>query len=185
MNIKNSFVIGISGASCSGKTWLANIIKRKKPEIITIFSLDNYYKNISFVNSLEFRHDNPESIDYASALKDLKNLTNGIDTNIPEYDYETHAVTGHKLVRPTPITIIEGLFVFYNEKLRNLLDLKIWVECDKDTLLSRRIQRDIKERGDNYNEAFKRYTIYVIPAYNKYIEPYKIFSDIIVNSYGK
>lgn len=185
--MKNSkpFVIGISGASCSGKTWLANIIKNKRPDITTIFTLDCYYKNASFVNTLNFRHDNPNAIDYTLALTDLKNLINGLPANIPLYDYATHSVNGHKIQYATPIIIVEGLFVFYNEELRSLIDLKIWIESNDDTLLERRIKRDIAERGDDYTEALDRYVKDVKPAYRKYIQPCKIYSDIIVNSYER
>ncbi len=185
MNNSKPFVIGISGASCSGKTWLANMIKNKRPDITTIFTLDSYYKNASFVNSLNFRHDNPNAIDFTLALTDLKKLINGLPANIPLYDYVTHSVSGYKLQNATPIIIVEGLFVFYNEEFRNLFDLKIWVESNEDKLLERRIKRDIAERGDNYTEALERYLKDVKPAYCKYIQPCKIYSDIIVNSYEK
>lgn len=186
MKIK-PYIIGISGASCSGKTWLATKIRNKRPDVISIIALDNYYKDISFVNSLEYRHDNPNAIDYTNVISDIEKLIGGNSINVPKYDYDLHSTIGTSLIEPTPIIIIEGLFTYFNPRLRELIDFKIWIDVEEKIILERRLKRDIEERGDNYDSAMIRYEQDTKPAYYKYIEPLKILADIKfkIDSYDK
>lgn len=175
-------IIGISGASCSGKTWISQNFVRSRPDDITVFYLDNYYKEMFFVNCLEYRHDNPKSIDYASAFEDLCSLRDGIDTFIPFYDYVTHSVTRRELVKPANIIIVDGIFSFYNNKLCDLFDIKLWIDSDLSVLLERRISRDVSERGRDYHEVIDRVEKNVIPSYNKFILDLRRKSDIIYDN---
>ena len=168
-----------SGASCSGKSWLAHRIYNINPSNICIFELDKYYKDIDDVKNLKFQHDNPDALDYDKALGDFKKLMNGEDITIPIYDYESHKINGWTTCSPTPMLIIEGLFAFIDERFRNLMDCKIWVEA-KDTIrYDRRINRDITERGDNPANAKHRYEHDVIPAYNKFISKNRNYANIV------
>jgi uridine kinase len=172
-------IIGISGASCSGKSWLAKKIKEVRPDDIGIFNLDSYYKDVAYVNQLDCRHDNPESVDYDLVLEDLELLLSGKEIRLPVYDYETHKVVGESICMPTPILIIEGLFVFTDKRLLDKMDLKIWVDADETLRYKRRLNRDLINRGDNIEEINTRYQSDVKPAFEKYIKPYKQYAQII------
>lgn len=184
MDKRKRIVIGISGASCSGKSWLARQIYNISPSNIVIFELDKYYKDIEYVKNLEFQHDNPDAIDYDRAFNDFKKLMNGEDISIPVYDYESHKICGWNTCSPTPVLIIEGLFAFADEKFRNMMDCKIWIEAMDSIKYERRINRDIKERGDNIVNAKRRYEHDVMPAYNKFVLKYKEYANLVyVNNY--
>ena len=173
-------VIGISGPSCSGKTWLANKIKEVRPNSVCLFSLDSYYKEAAFVKTLENRYDNPRSINFDKALEDLVLLLNGHDVEVPIYDYDSFKVIGHKVCTPAPMTIIDGLFVFSNKSILDKMDLKIWVDAVDDLRYERRINRDIKERGRDLDEVIHRYASDVQPGYQKFIQPNINYADIIL-----
>lgn len=176
---KKRVVIGISGSSCSGKSWLAKKIKESRPNSVCLFDLDNYYKNPDFVSNIEYRHDNPDAVDFNKALEDFVLLINGHEVKIPQYDFETHEVNGYKVCTPAPITIIEGLFVFSNPSLLEKMNLKIWVEAYDSLRYERRISRDTKERGRDLYEVMNRYAKEVQPGYEKYIMPNIKYADII------
>lgn len=171
--------IGISGASGSGKTWFAKKIKNIQPNLVSIFTLDNYYKDVDYIRTLEYQHDNPHAVNYDKAFEDLDSLLNGNDIKMPIYDYNTHKIVDEKICTPTSLIICDGIFLFCNEKIRNRMDLKIWIETEENIRLERRINRDIKERGDNVEEVRKRYYRDVEPAYIKYIVQYKKYADLI------
>lgn len=177
--MNKQFVIGISGASCSGKSWLAHQIYNINPSSFCIFELDKYYKDIEYVKKLRFQHDNPDAIDYDRAFADFKKLINGEKISIPVYDYESHKVCGWSTCLPAPVLIIEGLFAFANERFRNLMDCKIWVEAKETIRYERRINRDTTERGDNIVDAKHRYEHDVMPAYNKFVSKYKEYADLV------
>lgn len=172
-------VIGISGASCSGKSWLARQIYNTSPSNICIFELDKYYKDIEYVENLEFQHDNPDAIDYDRAFADFKKLMNGEDVSVPVYDYESHKVMGWNTCLSAPVLIIEGLFAFTDERFRDLMDCKIWVEAQDSIRYERRINRDVRERGDNLTDAKRRYEQDAIPAYTKYVKQYSEYANLI------
>ncbi len=173
------FVIGISGASGSGKTWFANQLKNELYDSSCIFTLDSYYKNVDYVNCLEYRHDNPSAIDYDKAFKDLSILLRGKILKLPKYDYDTHEVISETIIKPTPVIIIEGLFAFSNKRFFDVMDLKVWIEAHEDIRFNRRISRDIDERGDNYEDVISRYKNDVEPAYYKYTKKGIEFADCI------
>lgn len=179
-----SIVVGISGPSCSGKTWLAQKISKVRQDKVTVFDLDSYYKDVSFVSSLEHRHDNPNSINYDQAIAHLAVLKNGREVSIPTYDFETHQVNGEKLCKPNSLIIVEGIFVFYNEWLKEQLDLKVWVSSPDDICLDRRISRDGLERGRTTEEVLTRYKKDVRPGYQKYISPLQIHADVVFQNTG-
>ncbi len=178
-------VLGISGGSCSGKTWVANKLIQMYPSAITVFDLDGYYKNFDFVDTLEYRHDNPEALDFDSAIADIISLKNGIQTDIPLYDFETHRQIGHRKCSPSPIVLVEGLFAFANTRFRQELDIKIWIAAGNNRRLERRFLRDTKERGRDAEEVFERYANDVEPSFEKYIQPMQSFADAVFINDGR
>lgn len=179
MNNKVRTIIGISGASGSGKSWFAKKIKEMRPDSVCLFDLDCYYKDVAYVNTLDYRHDNPAAIDYDKALNDLELLIKGHEVRIPIYDYDTHAVIGEKICTSTSIIVIEGLFIFTNKKILDKMDLKIWIDANEELRFERRIDRDINERGDDFISAKSRYESDVKPAFEKFINPCKKHADLV------
>ena len=175
-------VIGISGASCSGKSWLADTIRCQIGDHSEVLDLDGYYRNPHDVECLEHGHDNPLSIDFDRATNDLRHLKTGKNVHIPVYSFEIHQVTGTRPCAPKPLILVEGLFVFADSRLRDQMDLKIWIEASEDLRLNRRISRDISQRERTINEIQQRYARDVIPGYQKFIHPLRDHADVIVSN---
>lgn len=199
---KTPFVIGISGASGSGKTWFAKKLSKELVVSSCIFTLDSYYKDVNYVNSIKYRHDNPSAVDFDRAYTDLQTLVNGNVLRLPVYDYDTHNVVSEKVIEPTTVIIVEGLFAFICERILGFMDFKIWIEANEIICYQRRISRDIMERGDSYDEVKLRYEQDVLPAYKEFIQNRKekadcifpnllnngekpVLIDVLKNSFGK
>lgn len=178
-------LVGISGASCSGKSWLAEKIHAQHDGAALIVALDGYYRDLSEVSLLEFGHDNPASIHADRALADLLRLKAGQEIRLPVYNYERQRVTGHKLCASQPLILVEGLFVFADPDLRNVFDLKIWVEAEDELRWSRRMQRDFSSRDLQLEDIQTRYERDVLPGYRKYIEPLSQFADVVFSNNGR
>lgn len=176
---REPFVIGICGATGSGKSWFASKLKNALGRDACIFTLDSYYKNVEYINTLEYRHDNPNAINYDKAYNDLSVLLSGNELNMPVYDYGSHKVVSEVIYTLTPVIIVEGLFAFSDERIRSIMNMRIWIEAHKDIRLERRIKRDIEERGDNIEDAMSRYKNDAEPAFEKIIHLGKSFSDFI------
>lgn len=176
---KSPFVIGISGASGSGKTWFANKLKEELTQSACIFTLDSYYKDVDYVNQLEHRHDNPKAIDFDKAYADLSTLIRGEVLKLPVYDYDTHKVVSEHLYEPTSVIIIEGLFAFSDYRLLDAMKMKIWIEAYETIRFERRISRDINERGDNYEDALFRIQNDAEPAYQKFTRKGIEYADCV------
>ncbi len=187
MGIANArpIVIGISGASCSGKTWLANQIYRQQPDDSEIIDLDGYYRDLKEIAGLEHGHDNPESIDFDRALDDLVRLKSGQAVSLPVYCYETHRVKSFRSCASRPVILVEGLFVFAHPRLRDEIDLKIWMDTDEDLRLVRRIDRDTARRERTVDEIRERYERDVVPGYQKFIRPLREHADVIIGNDGR
>lgn len=176
---KKTFIVGISGASGAGKTWFATKLKDELKNFACIFTLDSYYKDVEYVNSLEYRHDNPDAMDFDRAFEGLSTLIRGEVLRLPVYDYDTHKVVSELIYNPTPIIIVEGLFAFSDERFRNVMDIKIWIDAYEKIRFERRISRDIRERGDNYDDALLRIKNDAEPAYQKFTKGGVEYSDCI------
>lgn len=175
-------IMGISGGSCSGKSWVAKKIQSLFPDDVCLLGLDGYYKDFDYVKQLEFQHDNPSAIDYDLVLEDIERLCTGKDVRTPIYDYKTHQITGYKTCIPKRVIIVEGLFAFHDKRIRNKMNLRMWIDANEEIKLKRRITRDVKDRGDTIEDANKRYSEHVLPAYKKYIEPYKEYADFCLEN---
>jgi uridine kinase len=185
------FIIGVGGASGCGKTYFANSLKKKLEsnglDKIEILSCDNYYKSYPNGKKAPISHnwDVPDALDldlladYLNKLKIVKII------EIPKYNFITSQREGvEKKLDGSNISIIivEGLFVLFNDKLRNEFDLKIFTLLDPDICLARRLQRDVAERGKSYKETLEQYQLHVKPSYVNYIEPTKRYADIIIST---
>lgn len=181
------YVVGIAGGSASGKTSFLQKLKEDLPEgSVSIISQDNYYKpqqqQLLDVNG-EVNYDLPTSIDKDAFLADLESLLNGAPINIVEYCFNNQGVIPQKIiVKPAKILVVEGLFVFHYPEIRNLLNLRVYLDVREEIKLERRIKRDRDERG--YPEAVVRYQWenHVMPSYKKFLKPYRDDSHIIVTN---
>lgn len=179
------FLLGICGPTCSGKTIVSNKISLKFKHLKNlVFSLDMYYKNLSGkINPLNYNFDNPKALDYPFILKNIKNLINKREIKKPIYDFKKHKRVGYEKIKGKfDLVIIEGIFVFYFKKLRNLLDFKIFLEVDEKEIYSRRIERDLKMRGSNIDFIKRQLEKFVFLGIEKYVIPYKKYSDLIIPS---
>lgn len=187
--MKTPLFIGITGGSGSGKTTIVNKIFSEVPEkSIAIIEQDSYYKDqshLSFEERCKTNYDHPFAFDTDLLIEHIELLKNGHAIEKPLYDYEIHNRKKETmLIEPKEIIIIEGLLVFYDERIRNLLDMKIFVDTDADLRLIRRIIRDINERARTVDSVIAQYINTVRPAHEQFIEPTKKYADIIVTEGG-
>lgn len=184
-----SVIIGIAGGTGSGKTTITNLLKNRFFEKVSVVYHDNYYKrhdNLSFEERKRINYDSPDAFDTDMMIEDLKKLREGEPIFCPVYDYTIHNRTDKtQRVDPADVIIVEGILIFQNEELRNLMDIKIFVDADADERLLRRILRDCGERGRSVESVAAQYRNTVKPMHEKYIEPSKKFADIIVVGGGK
>ncbi|MGB9749506.1 MAG: uridine kinase [Caldisericia bacterium] len=182
------FLIGISGGTGSGKTTVALNIKEKIGEEILILDMDSYYKdhsNITFDERLKINYDHPDAFDIPLLKEHIQNLIDGKEIKKPIYSFVEYVrLKEYEIIKPQRIIILEGIFALFYEELRNLMDIKIYVDTDPDIRLIRRILRDTKERGRTLDSVIKQYTEVVRPMHIQFVEPTKRFADIIIPEGG-
>lgn len=181
------FIIGITGGSGSGKTtFIKELRERFSDEEVCVLSQDDYYRPIQEQKTDEqgiCNFDLPKSIDKQAFARDLEQLSAGKIVLREEYMFEKEDVTPEILVfKPAPVIIVEGIFVLHFKKIRKLLDLKVYLHAKENLKVIRRILRDQKERNYPLEIVLYRYENHVLPAFEKYIEPYKEQADIIINN---
>ena len=186
-------IIGISGGSCSGKTFISNKIREKfHNKKIEIISLDSYYKDLSHIKFSEREKNNfdqPDSFDFELLLNNLIELKKNGEVSIPKYSYKSHTrKKNKKIITKKRIVIIEGIFSLYNKNLRNEMNYKVFIDEDENIRLKRRLKRDIINRGRSKESIIKQYNNSVKKMHTKFVEPLKEFSDLILrnndNSYN-
>ena len=180
-------ILGIAGGSGSGKSTLVNkIIENFKN--IAVISQDSYYYDsghLSLEERKKINYDHPDSIEFDLLIENIKKLKNGEEIYQPIYSFVTSLrFEETEIIKPQEIIIIEGILCLYPEELRNLMDIKIFVDCDSDIRLSRIIMRDISERGKSITDTITRYKETVRPSHLQFIEPSKRYADIIVPKGG-
>ena len=173
------------GGTSSGKTTIVNQILHEFPEKeISVISQDSYYKETTELNTEErsrINFDHPDSIDFNLLISHLKMLKKGKPINQPVYSFVEHNRTTHTvLTQPKKVLILEGILILVNPQLREILDIKVFIDTDKDERLIRRLKRDILDRGRDLDEVIARYLTHVKPMHNKFIEPMKAYADIII-----
>jgi len=183
-------IIGIAGGTGSGKTTVVNkILEQFSKDEVAVLSHDSYYFDNSELTLEERRlknYDHPDAIEFDLMIEHVKKLQNGEAIEEPVYSFITctrQPETHHVL--PRHVLIIEGILCLTSKKLRDLMDIKVYVDCDSDIRLSRVIQRDMQERGRNVEQVLKRYKETVRPSHLQFIEPTKRYADIIVPQGGK
>jgi uridine kinase len=178
-------IIGIAGGTGSGKTTVVHQIMNELPETeVGVISQDSYYKenhNLSFEERALINFDHPRAIDFELLVKQLKDLKAGNTIEQPVYSFITHNRTDDTIVtHPRKVMIVEGILILTNPELRDLFDVKIFVHADSDERLIRRLNRDIAERGRDMEEVLNRYQTTLKPMHQQFIEPTKVFADIII-----
>ena len=176
-------LIGIAGGSACGKRTLLNEIKQEiKDYKVCVISLDSYYKDLpQDTNISEYNFDLPQAFDFELLLNHIKDLRNGKTIEMNLYDFKENKKSNIKTkIESCPIIIIEGIFGFYDSRIRNLMDLKIFIDTDSDIRLSRIIYRDISERGRDLLTSIERYHKFVKPGYEEFVAPTRKYADIII-----
>lgn len=187
INKGNSFVIGITGGSGSGKTTFINALRKEfSEEELCIVSQDDYYRAREDQKSDDKgikNFDIPYSIELDDFYHDILKLLQGEPIKRKEYVFNNEKALPKDLAfNPAPIILIEGLFVFSEEKLRSLIDLKVFIDAHENLKVIRRIRRDRVERNYPLDDVLYRYEKHVLPSYQKYIEPYRNIADIVINN---
>jgi uridine kinase len=189
-NRATPLVIGIAGGSGSGKTTLANLIlTRVGPERIAYLPHDAYYKDLSNLPPNEratVNFDHPNSLDNELLIRHVKSLKEGIAVDLPVYDFKTHSRTSQTHpIQPRQVIMVEGILIFAEPALRELLEVKIFVDTDADIRFIRRLERDILERGRSTDSVVRQYLATVRPMHMEFVEPSKRYADVIIPEGGQ
>lgn len=181
-----SIIIGIAGGTGSGKSTFTNRLKEEFKEEVAVIYHDNYYRDqsdISFEDRKKTNYDHPDSIETELLIEHLKQLKEGHSIQCPVYDYSQHNRSNEvTTVEPKRVILLEGILVLADERLRDLIDIKVYVEADADERILRRVIRDVKERGRDIEGVVEQYLTTVKPMHYIYVEPTKSMADIIINS---
>ena len=185
----NILVIGIAGGTGSGKTTLMNNLIRRYGDCVTILSHDNYYcrrDELTYEQRSRINYDEPAALETDLMTVHLDQLRRGNAIDCPIYDFTQHNRSNEtERIVPKPVIIVEGILIFENQPLRDLMDIKIFVDTDADVRLCRRIKRDVNKRGRTLESVLTQYQTTVKPMHEKYVEPSKKFADIVVPEGGK
>lgn len=183
-------IIGIAGGTGSGKTTVVRkIAEALPPHHVVVVPLDSYYNDTSHMTEEE-RHainfDHPDAFDWKLLIKQVNELRNGQPVEQPTYSYiKCNRLKETLHVEPKPVIIIEGIMTLLNKKLRDMMDLKIFVDTDSDERLIRNIQRDVLERGRTVDMVISRYLEVLKPMHEQFIEPTKKYADLIIPQGGE
>jgi uridine kinase len=189
MNNHNPLVIGIAGGSGSGKTTVAQtILQRVGPDRISFLQHDAYYKDLSGLpptQRAEINFDHPNSLETELLTQHILQLIRGQPVEVPIYDFSTHSRTKRTFtVQPRGVILVEGILIFTEATLRDLFNVKIFVDTDSDLRFIRRLERDISERGRTMETVVKQYLSTVRPMHMEFVEPSKRYADIIIPEGG-
>lgn len=184
-----TIIIGIAGGTSSGKTTLTGILKERFGEDVSVVYHDNYYKRLThlpFEERCKVNYDHPDAFETDLMIRDLEALRRGETIHSPTYDYTVHDRSDVTLeVRPAKVVIVEGILIFENKSLRDLMDIKIFVDTDADVRILRRLNRDMQERGRSLESIIEQYLTTVKPMHEAFVEPSKKYADIIIPTGGR
>ena len=189
LNAKDIFVVGVAGGSGSGKTTLTENLIQRFSDHICVVHHDNYYKphdDLPFEVRAKLNYDCPDTFETSLLAQQLRQLRQGQTVDCPTYDYTNHtrAKATVRLV-PQPVILLEGILIFTEPKLCDLMDLKVFVDTDADVRLARRMLRDLEERGRSVRSVIDQWQDTVKPMHEKYVEPSKSNADIIIPHGGR
>lgn len=185
----NILVIGIAGGTGSGKTTLMQRLVERFGSDVTVLSHDNYYRrrdDMPFAERCKVNYDEPAALETDLMARHLDALRHGQAIDCPVYDFAMHNRSGETVrIEPKRVIIVEGILIFENKQLRDLMDIKIFVDTDADVRLCRRIRRDVRERGRTLESVIEQYQTTVKPMHEKYVEPSKRYAHLVVPEGGK
>ena len=181
-----SIIIGVAGGSGSGKSTFTNRIKKYFGDEVVVLYHDNYYRKqdgVPFEERVRVNYDHPDSLETDLLVEHLKELKAGRSIDCPVYDYSQHNRSAEVIrIDPKPVILVEGILLLADERIRDLLDIKVYVEADADERILRRISRDVEERGRDLNGIIEQYLTTVKPMHYLYVEPTRSKADIVINS---
>lgn len=180
--------IGVTGGSGSGKSTVArNVLESVGPEVVTYIQQDSYYRDLGhlpFEVRTQLNFDHPEAFDNALFLSHLQAMQRGEPVEKPLYDFKTYTRVGTEKVLPRQVILVEGILVLGETDIRDMLDIKIFVDTDPDIRIIRRLRRDVIERGRSLEKVLSQYVETVRPMHQQFIEPTKRFADIVIPEGG-
>ena len=185
----NILVIGIAGGSGSGKTTLVKNLVQKFGDVITVLSHDNYYKRhdeMTYEQRCGLNYDEPAAFETELMVQQLQQLRQGEAIDCPVYDFTVHNRSDDTTrIVPSRVIIVEGILIFADPWLRELMDIRIFVDTDADIRICRRMKRDVNKRGRSLESVITQYQQTVKPMHEKYVEPSKKYAHIVVPEGGK
>lgn len=185
----DTMIIGIAGGTGSGKTTLTRKLVETFGEDISVVCHDNYYKrhdDMTYEERAALNYDHPDSFDTDLMVADVKRLAAGEVIRCPVYDYAAHNRSEDTVeVRPARVIIVEGILIFEHKALRELMDIRIFVDTDADVRILRRILRDVKERGRSLDSVIDQYLTTVKPMHEQFVQPSRQYADIVVLEGGR
>lgn len=186
--MKNIMAIGIAGGTGSGKTTITRLLSERFGKDVSVIYYDNYYKahdDLTYDERAKINYDCPDAFDTDLFLEDVAKLKRGEDVLCPVYDYTVHNRSNQTLlIKSAPVILLEGILLLSDERIRNLLDIKIFVDTDADVRILRRIMRDVKERKRSLESVVEQYLTTVKPMHEMYVEPSKRYANIIIPEGG-
>ncbi|KAI5672219.1 hypothetical protein M9H77_12583 [Catharanthus roseus] len=183
---KQPFVIGVSGGTASGKTTVCDmIIQQLHDHRVVLVSQDSFYRGLTaeeLQHVHEYNFDHPDAFDTEQLVECIEKLKCGHSVQVPIYDFKTHQrrTDSFRQVNASDVIILEGILVFHDQRVRNLMNMKIFVDTDADVRLVRRIRRDTVERGRDVNSVLEQYAKFVKPAFDDFVLPSKKYADVII-----
>lgn len=180
--------IGIAGGIGSGKTTITRLLSERFGKDVSVIYYDNYYKahdDLTYDERAKINYDCPDAFDTELFLEDVAKLKRGEDVLCPVYDYTVHNRSNQTLlIKSAPVILLEGILLLSDERIRDLLDIKIFVDTDADVRILRRIMRDVKERKRSLESVVEQYLTTVKPMHEMYVEPSKRYANIIIPEGG-
>ncbi|MDA3846716.1 MAG: uridine kinase [Vallitaleaceae bacterium] len=187
--MEESIIIGIAGGTGSGKTTLVERLKRDLHDKVAALTHDDYYRahdDLPIEERAKLNYDHPNAFDTEEMVADLKRLKSGYSIEVPSYDFVNHTRSTKKtLVMAKKVIIVEGILIFENKELRDMFDMKIFVDTDADVRFIRRMVRDVRERGRDLESVINQYLFTVKVMHDEFVEPSKKHADIIIPAGGK
>ena len=180
--------IGIAGGTGSGKTTITRLLSERFGKDVSVIYYDNYYKahdDLTYDERAKINYNCPDAFDTELFLEDVAKLKRGEDVLCPVYDYTVHNRSNQTLlIKSAPVILLEGILLLSDERIRDLLDIKIFVDTDADVRILRRIMRDVKERKRSLESVVEQYLTTVKPMHEMYVEPSKRYANIIIPEGG-
>jgi len=178
-------VLGIAGGTGSGKTTVTErVIRAVLPRQVAVIPMDNYYKeqsHLSFKERAQVNYDHPSAFDTDLLYEQVQSLIGGQVVKMPQYSFTRHTHEENTIqMFPQPVIVLEGILILFEERLRELMDLKVYVDADPDVRFIRRLERDLHERGRSLSSVVQQYLAYVRPMHLRFVEPTKRYADVII-----